>query len=161
MKRLILTITIVLVLIGISADVVNAQVNWRYIAQSERIRHNSYGRLPRIGGSMGGSQVNWRYIAQSEMIRHTSCGRLPHIGGSMGGSQVNWRYIAQSERIRHSSGYSRMGVNIGGYDTNVRVKSNESWNSQGGQRSYEQSPDYLGKVIDSATTLGALAIISN
>jgi len=131
MKRLILTITIVLVLIGISADVVNAQINWRYIAQSEMIRNTSRGRLPRIGGSM------------------------------MGGSQVNWRYIAQSEMIRNSSGYSRMGVNIGGYDTNVRVKSNESWNLQGGQRSYEQSPDYLGKVIDSATTLGALEILSH
>ena len=130
MKRLILTITIVLVLIGISADVVNAQVNWRYIAQSERIRNTSYGRLPRMGGSMGGSQVNWRYIAQSEMIRH-------------------------------SSGYSRMGINVGGYGANVRVKSNESWNSQGGQRSYERSPDYLGKVIDSATTLGTIAILSH
>ena len=132
MKRLILTITIVLVLIGISTDAANAQ-------------------------------VNWRYIAQSEMIRHTSCGRLPRIGGSMGGSQVNWRYIAQSEMIRHSSGYSRMGVGVGvgGYGVNVRIRQNESWNSQGGQRSYEQSPDYLGKVIDSATTLGVLAIISN
>jgi len=128
MKHLILTITIVLVLIGISADVVNAQINWQYIAQSEMIRNTSYGRLPRIGGSMGGSQVNWQYIAQSEMIRNTSCGRLPRIGG---------------------------------YGANVRVKSNESWNSQGGQRSYEQSPDYLGQVIDSATTLGALAILSH
>ena len=125
MKRLILTITIVLVLIGISADVVNAQVNWRYIAQSERIRHTSGGYLPRIGGSMGGSQVNWRYIAQSERMRMGGYGGYGHLG------------------------------------TNVRIRSNESWNRQGGQRSYEQSPDYLGKVIDSATTLGALAIISH
>ena len=125
MKRLILTITIVLVLIGISADVANAQINWRYIAQSERTRHTSHGYLPRIGGSMGGSRINWRYIARSERTRMGGYGSYGHLG------------------------------------TNVRVRSNESWNSQGGQRSYEQSPDYLGKVIDSATTLGALAIISH
>jgi len=159
MKRLILTITIVLVLIGISADVVNAQINWQYIAQSERIRNTSYGRFPRMGGSMGGSQVNWRYIAQSERIRNTSYGRFPRMGGSMGGSQVNWRYIAQSEMIRNTS-YGRLPY-IGGYGANVRIRHNESWNSRGGQRSYEQSPDYLGQVIDSATTLGALAILSH
>ena len=131
MKRLILTITIVLVLIGISTDVANAQINWRYIAQSEAIRHDSYGRLPRIGGSRGGSQINWRYIAQSERIRHNSYGRF------------------------------RRFPRIGECGTNVRIKSNESWDSQGGQRSYEQSPDYLGKIIDSATTLGELAILSH
>lgn len=129
MKRLILTITIALVLIGIDTDVANAQINWQYIAQSETIRHTSCGRFPRIGGSIG-----------------------DYIGGYIGGSRINWQYVAQSEMMRHTGGY-------GGYGypgTNVRVKYNERWGLQGGQRSYEQFPDYLGKIID----LGVLAILS-
>ncbi|MBZ9578051.1 hypothetical protein KJA13_03415 [Patescibacteria group bacterium] len=55
MKRLILTITIGLVLIGINTDVANAQVNWGYIARSEVTRHT--GCFPRIGGGYNLSRL--------------------------------------------------------------------------------------------------------
>jgi hypothetical protein len=43
--------------------------------------------------------------------------------------------------------------------TNINVRYNERWDSMGGERSYEQSPDLLGKIIDGGIILGALSII--
>lgn len=42
---------------------------------------------------------------------------------------------------------------------NINVRYNERWDSMGGERSYEQSPDLLGKIIDGGILLGALSII--
>ena len=144
MKRLMTTILVMVVLIGIGADVANAQINWSCIARTERIRNSSGrfpliggGRISRMGGRIGGSRLNLQCIARTEMIRHTSGGRFPRIGG-----------------------YGRYG-GYGSSGTNVRIRYNERWGIQGGQRSYERSPDYLGKVIDSATTLGTIAILSH
>jgi len=111
MKRLILTITIVLVLIGIGTDVANAQINWQYIAQSEMIRHTSGGgRFPRIGGciggSIGGSRINWQYIAQSEVIRHT--GGLGSIFGNYGG----YGYYGGDSTLGKVLGYSSLGMGV-------------------------------------------------
>lgn len=136
MNKAMITIVVMIVLMGIGTDVANAQINWAYIARSEAVRHTSYRGFPRIGGCVRGSRLNLRYIARSEMMRHISYGRLPYVG------------------VGRYGRYARSG-------TNVRIRYNERWGLQGGQRSYEQSPDLTGKIIDGVITLGALAIISD
>ncbi len=93
-------------------------------------------------------------------------------------AEAQFAYLRNPDRyIKHGYGYSYRSVlgrsswtnwslgnnsfgRYSGYGRNVRVKYNERWDVQGGQRSYEQSPDLTGKIIDGAITLGALAIIS-
>ena len=98
----------------------------------------------------------------------TMGGRQDYSRARYSRSYSNGTYRAYPYVQRGYSGYGnyrRTYSNYGGSyygsrpSTNINVRYNERWDSMGGERSYEQSPDLLGKIIDGGIILGALSII--
>lgn len=132
MKRLIVTIIIVVL---ISTTVVSAGDQfWGAINRGMRGGGSSY-RSSRSYGS-GSSQNFWGAL-NSGRRSGSSYSRSGSYGRGYGGN--------------YGRGYGR--------SENTNVRKYERWDSQGGESSYERSPDYGGKIIDSATILAILSIM--
>lgn len=57
-------------------------------------------------------------------------------------------------------GYYGYGGYYGGWvSENVKIRSEERWGPQGGERSYRQEPSIPAKLIDAGTLLGIMGII--
>ena len=151
MKRVILTITIIL----IASTVVKAE---------------PYRARP---WTMGGQEDYYRsracWSSVPDYSRETYRSSYGSYGSSykarpwtMGGRRE--AYVQRGYNNNYGS-YRQTYSNYGGSyygsrpSTNINVRYNERWDSMGGERSYEQSPDLLGKIIDGGIILGALSII--
>ena len=133
MKRRLITIMIVLISIS---TVANAQIR--------RTRR----ALPWTMGGRHQAQVQRHYTPRV----YSSYRSRPWTMGGRRETYVQRGYI----------GYGTYGRNYRrSPSTNINVRYNERWDSMGGERSYEQSPDLLGKIIDGGILLGAISILAH
>jgi len=151
MRRLVMTIAIVLMVVILTNSLAEAQPTYRRDYGRNISRGHGYRTVSRSYRDRSGFGLSRRYDSHG------------HYGDYHGYRTVSRSYRGRSAFGGSSYRYGRYGEygRYGRPSTNVRVRHDERWDSQGGQRSYEQSPDYLGKVIDSATILGILSILSH
>lgn len=140
MKQVILTITIIL----ISANVV--------MARPQRARPWT------MGGCQDYSRARYSRSYPSGTYRVHPYVQRSYSG--YGNYRQTYSNYGRSYRYNYSNYGGSYRYNYGSRpSTNINVRYNERWDSMGGERSYEQSPDLLGKIIDGGIILGALSII--